>query len=219
MKNSKQTTSRRKQIKKRNVIMNLVFLIIIPVMLIISISITIIVSINAHKSSKTISGLKAEVLELSGQVAELEAQLTEAETEPEPEPVPVPADDVQLLGDIIFAEAAGCDDAERIRVGQVVLNRVHTSYWEFATQDTILDVVSSGDYPTTWGRIQAGLRNEPGFCEEAYARCHEIAEGLLAGTMSSCLSDDVFWQTRTEPKFNATVVFRSTWHCYSVPNE
>lgn len=54
-------------------------------------------------------------------------------------------EDVYVLATVIYAEAGICDDMEKYRVGNVVLNRVADSTGEF--EDTILGVIyQSGQF-------------------------------------------------------------------------
>lgn len=118
--------------------------------------------------------------------------------------------EMYLLAQVLYAEAGGCDKEEMARVGQVVLNRINTDYWEFADNDSVIEVISKdNEYPETLSRIRNGL--EPS--EDSL----EVAEGLLEGTIDSGLSEDVYWQTGFEPSWNVKVVYQSQWHFYAVP--
>ncbi|MGN1299179.1 MAG: hypothetical protein ACI4UE_04270 [Candidatus Scatovivens sp.] len=116
--------------------------------------------------------------------------------------------DVYLLAQILFCEAGGCGNSEMAKVGQVVLNRKNTDYWEFKDCDTIYDVVSQkNSYPQTLKKIKNGI-----VPSEA---AKQVAKGLLDGSIDSGLSKDVLWQTGFKPSWNVIVVQKTEWHYYS----
>lgn len=118
-------------------------------------------------------------------------------------------DDVYLLAQIVYCEAGGCSKDEMAKVGQVVLNRRDTDYWEFADCKTIYTVLCyKNSYPDTLKKIKNGIVPS----KSAII----VAEGLLNGTVDSGLSKDVLWQTGFKPSWNVTVVLRTKWHYYSV---
>lgn len=118
--------------------------------------------------------------------------------------------DVYLLAQILYAEAGGCGKDEMSKVGQVVLNRMNTNYWEFAGYDTIYEVLcQKNSYPTTLRKINNGITPSK--------LALQVAEGLLSGNLDSGLEDNVFWQTGEIPSWRATVVLKTKWHYYSVP--
>ena len=122
-------------------------------------------------------------------------------------------EEIYLFAQIIYCEAGAESKAEMARVGQVVLNRMNTDYWEFEDVDTFYEVVTQkGQYPETWAKIKDGIVPSKA--------AMEVAKGLINGTIDSGLSDDVYWQTGFVPTWNAKVVFkskiRSGYHYYSV---
>lgn len=118
--------------------------------------------------------------------------------------------ELYLLAQVLYAEAGGCGKEEMARVGQVVLNRINTDYWEFADNDSVIEVISKdNEYPETLSRIRNGL--------EPSRDSLQVAEGLLNGEIDSGLSEDVYWQTGFEPSWNVRVVYQSQWHYYAVP--
>lgn len=114
-----------------------------------------------------------------------------------------------LLAQIITAETGGVSDDEMAKVGQVVLNRVNSKYWEFKDYNTIYEVLTQkGQYPETYKKIVNGLKPS----EEA----EKISRELIEGKINSGLSEDVLWQTGFVPKFNVKVVLKTKYHYYSV---
>lgn len=125
-------------------------------------------------------------------------------------PVNYTDNDVYLLAQILYAEAGGCGKAEMSKVGQVVLNRMNTNYWEFAECNTIYEVLcQENGYPTTLWKINNGIKPSK--------LALQVAEGLLSGNLDSGLEENVFWQTKEIPSWDATVVEHTGWHYYSVP--
>lgn len=117
--------------------------------------------------------------------------------------------DMYLLAQICYAEAGGASLDEMSKVGQVVLNRINSQYWEFKDCKTLLDVVTQeGQYPETWNKIRNGLVPS----ENAI----KVAQGLLNGDIHSGLSDNVLWQTGFVPSWNVKIVLQTQWHYYSV---
>ena len=95
-------------------------------------------------------------------------------------------------------------------VGQVVINRLETDYWEFSNCDTIYEVLCyKNSYPATLRKIKRGVIPS----QEALL----IAKELLSGNLDSGLSEEVLWQTAFKPSWRATVVLKTNWHYYSVP--
>lgn len=118
-------------------------------------------------------------------------------------------EEIYLFAQILYCEAGGASKNEMARVGQVVLNRMYTDYWEFEDVNTFYEVLTqNGQYPETWAKIRNGIVPS----DDAI----EVAEGLLDGTIDSGLSENVFWQTGFIPDWNAEVVYVSDWHYYSV---
>lgn len=125
--------------------------------------------------------------------------------------------EVQLLAEIIYCEASGTSRDEMAKVGQVILNRRDTTYWEFANCKTIYDVVSQkGQYPETLAKINNGIKLSNSIDKAEMDKAMEVAEGLLSGTINSGLSKDVLWQTGFEPSWDVIVVCQTNWHYYSV---
>ena len=117
--------------------------------------------------------------------------------------------EIYLFAQILYCEAGGANKAEMARVGQVVLNRLNTDYWEFKNCDTFYDVlVQENQYPETLAKIRNGIIPS----KDAMA----VAKGLIKGTIDSGLSEDVLWQTGFIPTWNVKVVYESQWHYYSV---
>ena len=121
--------------------------------------------------------------------------------------------DIYLFAQILYCEAGGESKAEMARVGQVVLNRMNTDYWEFAKCKTINQVLrQSGQYPETVAKIDRGIKPSQA--------AMEVARGLLNGTIDSGLGEDVYWQTGFVPDWNARVILKtpcdSGYHYYSV---
>lgn len=121
-------------------------------------------------------------------------------------------EDVEILARVVMAEAGGCDKDEMARVGQVVLNRIYTDYWEFASCVDIMSTISQENQYESFYAVINGLVTPS---QEAY----EVAEGLLAGTIDSGLGPDVLFQTGPDPTYsmNVEVVLYTGWHYYSVP--
>ena len=114
-----------------------------------------------------------------------------------------------LLAQIITAETGGEAEDEMAKVGQVVLNRVNSKYWEFKDYNTIYQVLTQkGQYPETYQKIVEGLKPSE--------KAMEIAKKLLKGEIKSGLSKDVLWQTGFIPKFNVKVILKTKYHYYSV---
>lgn len=125
-------------------------------------------------------------------------------------PVNYTQSDLYLLAQILYAEAGGCGESEMAKVGQVVLNRMNTNYWEFAHCNTIYEVLcQENGYPTTLRKINNGIKPSK--------LALQVAEGLLSGILDSGLDDNVFWQTKEIPSWDASVVEHTGWHYYSVP--
>lgn len=123
-----------------------------------------------------------------------------------------------LLAQALMSEAGGVSKEEMGKVGEVILNRVTTTYWEFNRQTTIREVLSaSGQYPGTYRKIQNGLLPS----EDAM----EVAESLLLGEYENQLPDNCYWQTGFDPVragFAVEVVDKSYcgnnyYHYYAVP--
>lgn len=113
-----------------------------------------------------------------------------------------------VLAQALYSEAGGVGKKEMALVGEVILNRVKTTYWEFSTVHTIEQVLSQkGQYPTTWWKIQNGL--EPS--EDAM----EVAKNLLLGTEELSLTEDTYWQTGFYPTWNVEVILTTQYHWYS----
>ena len=105
-----------------------------------------------------------------------------------------------LFAQILYAEAGGVSMDEMRLVGEVVLNRLTTDYWEFEPYCTSLwGVLSqSGQYPDTLRKIRNGLVPS----EDAL----EVARALLLDEYESLLPDDCLWQTGFYPSWNVEVV-------------
>lgn len=105
-----------------------------------------------------------------------------------------------LFAQILYAEAGGVSKGEMRLVGEVVLNRLTTDYWEFEPYCTSLwGVLSqSGQYPDTLRKIRNGLVPS----EDAL----EVARALLLDEYESLLPDDCLWQTGFYPSWNVEVV-------------
>ena len=121
--------------------------------------------------------------------------------------------EIYLFAQILYCEAGGESKEEMARVGQVVLNRMNTNYWEFKNIDTFYEVVTqSGQYPETWAKIRRGITPS----QDAI----KVAEGLVNGTINSGLGEDVYWQTGFVPDWNARVILKTRcdggYHYYSV---
>lgn len=113
-----------------------------------------------------------------------------------------------LLAQALYSEAGGVSKAEMTLVGEVILNRLRTTYWEFANVHTIEQVLAqSGQYPTTWWKIQNGLRPS----EDAM----EVAEELLLGTAELSLTEDSYWQTGFFPTWDVEVILVTEYHWYA----
>lgn len=125
--------------------------------------------------------------------------------------------DVKLLAEIIYCEASGTSTDEMAKVGQVVLNRRDTAYFEFANCKSIYDVISQkGHYPETLAKINNGIKLSNSIDEFEMNKAIEVAKGLLCGTIDSGLSKDVLWQTGFVPSWDVIVVCQTNWHYYSV---
>ena len=105
-----------------------------------------------------------------------------------------------LFAQILYAEAGGVSKGEMRLVGEVVLNRLTTDYWEFEPYCTTLwGVLSqSGQYPDTLRKIRNGLAPS----EDAL----EVAKCLLLGEYERLLPEDCLWQTGFYPTWNVEVV-------------
>ena len=105
-----------------------------------------------------------------------------------------------LFAQILYAEAGGVSMGEMRLVGEVVLNRLTTDYWEFEPYCTSLwGVLSqSGQYPDTLRKIRNGLVPS----EDAL----EVARALLLDEYESLLPDDCLWQTGFYPSWNVEIV-------------
>ena len=124
--------------------------------------------------------------------------------------------DVKLLAQIIYCEASGTSRDEMAKVGQVVLNRRDTTYFEFANCKTIYSVIAQdGQYPETLEKIENGIKLSNSIDKAEMEKAMKIAEGLLNGTIDSGLSKDVLWQTGFIPTWNVDVVDQTDWHYYS----
>ena len=122
-------------------------------------------------------------------------------------------EEIYLFAQILYCEAGGESKEEMARVGQVVLNRINTDYWEFEDVNTFYEVVTQkGQYPETWAKIRRGITPS----QDAL----EVAEGLVNGTIDSGLGEDVYWQTGFVPDWNARVILKTKcdngYHYYSV---
>lgn len=111
-----------------------------------------------------------------------------------------------LLAQILYSEAGGVSKDEMRLVGEVVLNRLTTEYWEFEPYcETILGVVKQyGQYPTTYRKIQNGLvpSND----------AMEVAKALLLGEYERLLPEGCLWQTGFYPRWNVeVVVYPGNW--------
>ena len=115
-----------------------------------------------------------------------------------------------LLAQIIYCEAGGVSKAEMELVGEVVLNRLVTTYWEFDELHTLMEVLEQhNQYSETLGKIRNGLVPS----EDAM----EVAKELLLGMDNDRLPDDCYWQTGFYPTWNVTVILETESHYYSVP--
>ena len=115
-----------------------------------------------------------------------------------------------LLAQVIYAEAGGVSKEEMGLVGEVYLNRLTTTYWEFAKVNTLIDVLAqSGQYPDTYRKIRNGLVPS----EDAM----EVAKTMLIGEYENVLPDDCYWQTGFYPTWSVKVIYISDCgHHYSV---
>ena len=110
-------------------------------------------------------------------------------------------EDVYVLATVIYAEAGICDDMEKYRVGNVVLNRVADSTGEF--EDTILGVIyQSGQFDSVgtdnWYHGPTDVEIQ-------------IAQDLLEG--ARVFPSEVVWFSK---KMNyGTLYYKSEWHEFS----
>lgn len=136
----------------------------------------------------------------------------ESDSEDNPEEFSEVDEETYLLAQILTAEAVAEGEAEMLRVGTVLMNRIETTYYEFSEcVDVKSTLEQSGAYPTTLQKIRQGLKPS----EEAI----QIAQRLMAGERTSEFGSNVYWQTLVEPDFNAEVEYVSAWHYYSSPKE
>lgn len=113
-----------------------------------------------------------------------------------------------LVAQALYSEAGGVSIEEMCLVCEVIFNRVRTTYWEFEYSDSIFKVLSqSGQYPTTWSKIQRGLVPS----EDAM----EAARMMLLGERENRLPEDTLWQTGFYPPWDVEVVLETDCHWYS----
>ena len=113
-----------------------------------------------------------------------------------------------LLAQILYSEAGGVSMYEMELVGEVVLNRLVTTYHEFANLHTLMDVLSQdGQYPETLAKIRSGIKPS----DDAM----KVAKSLLLTMSNDKLSNDCFWQTGFYPTWNVTVVLETSSHYYA----
>ena len=110
-------------------------------------------------------------------------------------------EDVTLLATVIFSEAGVCDEIEKYRVGNVVLNRVNDTTDQF--KNTIKDVIYQKNQFTSVG----GQNWKHGPTEEEI----EIARNLLEGTR--VFPDNIVWFSRKH-KYGK-LYYTSEWHQFS----
>ena len=105
-----------------------------------------------------------------------------------------------LLAQIMSAEAESVGFWEMLLVGEVVIYRIVTTYWEFEPYCTTLKGVVSqpGQYPDTYRKIQNGLVPS----EVAM----EAAKMILLDEHEFLLPDGCLWQTGFYPSWNVEVV-------------
>lgn len=113
-----------------------------------------------------------------------------------------------ILAQALYSEAGGVDIEEMCLVGEVIFNRVRTTYWEFKYSNSIYEVLSqSGQYPTTWSKIRNGLVPS----EDAM----EAARIMLLGERENRLPEDTLWQTGFYPPWDVEVVLVTDCHWYA----
>lgn len=117
-----------------------------------------------------------------------------------------------LLAQILYCEAGGVGKEEMELVGEVVLNRLVTTYWEFAKLHTLWDVLNQANqYPDTLRKIEGEI--------EPSEAAMEVAKELLLGMNEDKLPDNCFWQTGFYPTWNVRVIKQTEHHYYSVVGE
>ncbi len=110
-------------------------------------------------------------------------------------------DDLFLLATVIFSEAGICDEMEKYRVGNVVLNRVNNETYEFG--NTIEEVIyAEGQFSSVGGENW-----EHGPTDEEIS----IAKDLLEG--KRVFNEEVVWFARK--RSYGELYYRSEWHEYS----
>lgn len=110
-------------------------------------------------------------------------------------------DEVQLLATVIYAEAGICDNMEKYRVGNVVLNRVEDSTTEF--KNTVKDVIYQEGQFTSVG--SSNWKHGPTEEEKA------IAKNLLDGMR--VFPSYVVWFAKKSSY--GKLYYTSEWHEFS----
>lgn len=117
------------------------------------------------------------------------------------EPISYTAEDEVLLATVIYAEAAGCSDMEKRRVGNVVLNRMQDTTNTFP--NTLKEVVyQEGQFTSVGGKL---WRKGP--TEDEL----QIARDLLNG--QRVLTENIVWFSKK--CYYGKVYYVSDWHEYA----
>lgn len=134
-------------------------------------------------------------------VEEVETMQLEEDTSLSDEPMEYTQKDLSLLATLIYAEAGSCDEMEKLRVGNVVLNRVKDNSKEF--KNTLREVIyQKGQFESVDGRA---------WNRGPTQREMEIAYQLLNG--KRVLPDSVVWFSK-KCKFGE-LYYKSEWHEFS----
>ena len=110
-------------------------------------------------------------------------------------------DEVQLLATLIYAEAGICDNMEKYRVGNVVLNRVEDPTTEF--KNTVKDVIYQEGQFTSVG--SSNWKHGP--TEEEMAIAKNLLEGMRV------FPSYIVWFAKQSPY--GTLYYTSNWHEFS----
>lgn len=117
------------------------------------------------------------------------------------EPISYTAEDEKLLATVIYAEAAGCSDMEKRRVGNVVLNRIQDTTNTFP--NTLKEVVyQDNQFTCVGGKL---WRKGPTEAEL------QIARDLLNG--QRVLTKNIVWFSKK--CYYGKVYYVSDWHEYA----
>lgn len=117
------------------------------------------------------------------------------------EPISYTAEDEKLLATLIYAEAAGCSDMEKRRIGNVVLNRMQDTTNTFPK--TLKEVVyQKGQFTSIGGNlwVKGPTENEL-----------QIARDLLNG--QRVLTKNIVWFSKK--CYYGKVYYVSDWHEYA----